>query len=270
MISILIIRPFSIVELVVGGAITLCAHLGATLISDSADVDVDAASVEGSRSTRVLVTGQGTTRDLTIFGYFLLAMAVLCAFYFGYFVGTLVLVAIMIALAYGSRPLLLSGRPIWPQIIWPVLWLIMYALIAHICQSTLWLSGIGYAIFVALFMGVGEGITQDVHDLDNDMAGGRRTTPGTFGLTVSLVIAIAAQTFSLIPWLHFCLRYPMPLAFTALGTIVLVGWLAILAALTRQLLTGYSKTAAQWTHHGSICSFSVINILVISGSLVVR
>ena len=129
MLSILIVRPLTAIEIVVGGAVPIFAHLGATLISDSADVDVDAASMEGSRSNRVLVTGKGHARDLITVGYFLLALAVMCAFYFGYVVGVVVLIAILIALAYSTRPLLLSGRPVWPQIIWPVLWLIMYFLL---------------------------------------------------------------------------------------------------------------------------------------------
>ena len=267
MVSILIARPLTAMQVVVGGAITICAHLGATLISDSADVDVDAMSVETSRSKRVLVTGKGRSGDLIICGYSLLAVAAFCAFYFGYIVGSLVLVALLIALAYATRPLLLSARPIWPQIIWPVLWLIMYALIAVICHSPRWLSGFGFAVFVALFMGVGEGITQDVHDLDNDMAGGRRTTPGVFGLSASLASSIAAQTASLFPWLIFCAMYPMPLVVSVLATTTLIVWILVLVLLARRLRYAYSKSMAKWTHHGCIYAFSVTNILVILGTL---
>lgn len=263
MVAILVARPLTVTELVVGGAVILCAHLGATLISDSSDVDVDAASVESSRSKRVLVTGQGNARDLMLFGYLLLITAVSCAFYFGYLVALLVFAAILLALAYSVRPLLLSSRPIWPQLIWPVLWLIMYTLIAHIGQSPRWQAGLGYAVFVALFMGVGEGITQDVHDLDNDTAGGRRTTPGVYGLKVSLIIAIGAQFAATISWLVFCLTYPMPVVTTTAGSLALAGWVAGLVFLSKSLIGQYSKTAARWTHYGSICIFSAVNVLVI-------
>lgn len=267
MVSLLVTEAIPLQTVAVGAAVILLLHVGATLISDSTDVDVDAASPERSRAQRVLVTGRGRSGDFRRCGAAMLFAGIGLSFLLGPTVGLLMVIGAAIAWAYSSAPLSLSGRPLWPQLIWPALWTLMYTAVAVSCHSDQWRAGVGFAIFVALFMGVGEGITQDIHDLDNDAAGGRRTTPAVLGVTRSVWVALAAQTLAAVAWLWFCVRYPMPWYSAVFGTLAVATWLAVFVVLSRALGRHYSKAAAKWTHYGSICAFSAVNVAVIAGTV---
>lgn len=267
MVSLLVTAAIPIQTVAVGAAVIILLHVGATLISDSTDVDVDAASEEKSRAQRVLVTGRGRSLDFRWCGAAMLLGGLGVSFALGATVGLLIVAGAAIAWAYSSPPLSLSGRPFWPQLIWPALWTLMYTAIAVSCQSDQWRNGVGFAVFVALFMGVGEGITQDIHDLDNDAAGGRRTTPGVLGVKRSIRVALAAQTLAAAAWMWFCIQYPMPLYSTIIGTLAIVVWLGVFTAQARILQRSYSKSVAKWTHYGAIYAFSVVNVAVIVGTL---
>lgn len=252
---------------VIGALSILALHLGSTLVNDAEDVAVDAASGEPSRYNRVLITGQGRKFDLLAAGVILLTVGVGLAFALSVRAGVLVLVSVAVATAYNTPPMSLSGRPVWPQIVWPSIWLLMFASIGTVVETDHWRTTVPFAIFVAVFMGVGEGITQDVRDVDNDAIGGRRTTPVVFGVWKSCIAALLAQSVALGPWLWFCAVYPMPLFVVISGTSVLVGWLVAFAFLARRLKDSFDKNAAKWTHVGPIAAFTVINVLTIGGGL---
>ncbi|MFI9502870.1 UbiA family prenyltransferase [Nocardia sp. NPDC052566] len=257
-------------KVLTGGLVILALHIGATFVNDAMDTDVDAASSEKSRATRALVTGRGRATDFIVIGAGLSAVGVGLAFALSPLVGVLVVGVVAVTTAYNTPPLRLSGRPVWAQLMWFAIWLLMFGLIGSVVDTEKWARAWPFGVFVAVFMGIGEGIAQDVRDADNDGAGGRRTTPVVFGVARSCRVATAAQAIAIGPWLLFCGRYPMPSAVIALGTSVLVVWVVVMVRLTRRLALGFDKAAAKWTHVGSIVVFGVLNLLTLAGILLPR
>ncbi|MBF6331958.1 UbiA family prenyltransferase [Nocardia transvalensis] len=255
-------------KILVGGLALGTIHVGATLVNDAMDVEVDRASSEKSRSERELATGRGRAGDFIVLGALLSLTGIALGFALSPLVGALVAGAVVVATAYNVPPLRLSGRPIWPQLMWPTIWLLIFAIAGLVIETGKWHIAWPYAVFVALFAGLGEGIAQDVRDADNDAAGGRRTTPVVFGVRRSCWTAWAAQIAGLPAWLLFCVLYPMPLIVAVVGAAILLGWGIVLATLTRTLSVGFDKRAARLTHVGTISTFAAMNVVTIAGVIV--
>jgi 4-hydroxybenzoate polyprenyltransferase len=117
-------------------------------------------------------------------------------------------------------------------------------------------------------MGLGEGITQDVRDADNDRAGGRRTTPVVFGVPATVTAAWVCQLASLAAWVWFAATYPLSAVPAILGGLAIAIWLVYFLQLTRRLRQRFEKASARMTHVGPIFVFSIVNICVIVGVLV--
>ncbi|WP_225726819.1 MULTISPECIES: UbiA family prenyltransferase [unclassified Nocardia] len=267
MFSVLFTHWVPLWKILVSGIVLGAIHLGSTLINDAMDVDIDSASSERSRYARVLVTGRGRAGDFIVCGALLSLLGIGLAFLLSEFVGALVAGAVAVATAYNVPPLRLSGRPIWPQLMWPTIWLLMFGIAGQVIETDKWSRAWLFAIFVALFMGVGEGITQDVRDLDNDAAGGRRTTPVVFGVTRVCLVALTAQAVGAACWVWFCVSYPLPVWILIAGDAVLAGWLTQLAGLIRRLDAEFDKDTAKYTHVGSIYVFGALNVITILGVL---
>ncbi|HET8682538.1 MAG TPA: UbiA family prenyltransferase [Micromonosporaceae bacterium] len=251
-------------------SIAVLFHAAANFFNDSNDVEVDAASSEPSRQLRPVQVGRISPRDLNIAGAVLVAASVLLALLLPWPAVLLLLVVLVLNVAYNFPPVRLAGRPVVLQVFWPVIWALMFALCALAMRSGTWRDALPFLAFVALFMGVGEGITQDVRDVDNDAAGGRRTTPVVFGLKASLVVAWLAQLLSVGAWLWYAQTGELALGWTVAGTLVLAGWLAYFLRLAWRLWpgrggegAGLDKPAAKLTHVGSIYVFSAVNLIVV-------
>jgi 4-hydroxybenzoate polyprenyltransferase len=122
-------------------------------------------------------------------------------------------------------------------------------------------------VFVAVFMGLGEGITQDVRDVDNDEAGGRRTTPVVFGVPTTVTIAWVFQVLSIGAWIWFSAEYPLPLLWAVAGTVALVAWLVWFAKLVVILRARFDKRAARLTHVGPMFALTAVNLCALAGVL---
>ena len=129
-------------------------------------------------------------------------------------------------------------------------------------------GGIWFLAFVVMFMGLGESITQDTRDADNDSAGGRRTTVVVYGLRKTTTFALVVQILSLIPLTIFLLVYPMPVILTFGAVAAVVIWLVAFVRAWRRLLGGFDKASARLTHVGSIYAFAAVNALVCLGALI--
>jgi geranylgeranylglycerol-phosphate geranylgeranyltransferase len=242
-------------------------HASANFLNDANDTAVDAASAEPSRHLRASITGEVGVRDLTVAGWVLVAVCLLVSALLPW--PTVLLVALLAALsaAYNCPPVRLSGRPYVLQVFWPAVWTVMFACCAIATGSQHWRRALPFLLFVALFMGVGEGITQDIRDVDNDAAGGRRTTPVVLGLRASTAIAWTAQFLSLGAWLWFAGNVHLAPVWTVAGGAAVAVWLAVFGWLGRTLWYGMDKRSARLTHLGPIAAFSVVNLTVVIAGL---
>ena len=193
--------------------------------NDVADVAVDGASCEESRNQRALVQQTVSPRAFVISGWVLI---------FGSFVLTLLLnwiclvvfgLGLALVSAYNFDPIRLSGRPVLTQVFWVVTWLLIYVYCAAALDFVGGHNGRSYLVFISLFMGIGESLSQDIRDADNDEAGGRITTVVRHGVPRTSVAAWIAFLTAPAIWLWFALdRQLAPLVALA-GICVLAGWI---------------------------------------------
>jgi geranylgeranylglycerol-phosphate geranylgeranyltransferase len=242
-------------------------HAGANYFNDLADTAVDRNSSETGRNQRALVTARVSRRDLQIAGWTMIAATLLIAAFLPWPSIAIVVVILLLAVAYDFEPLHLSNRPLVLQVFWPLIWVLFFALCAVAVHATDWRSGLSFLAFIAIFMGLGEGITQDVRDADNDRAGGRRTTPVVFGVPRTVTLAWIFQVIALPAWIWFAIDYPLPVAAAVAGSIAMVVWLGYFLSLVSALRRRFDKRPARLVHVGAIVAFSVINACAIVGVL---
>lgn len=258
--------PFPVKDAVLLMTAAVLSHGGGTYHNDANDRDVDAASTEQSRNERAAVTGKVLSGDLKVTGWIFTALALVPAMFLPWQVLPLGALIVVLGALYNFDPVRLSGRPFVIQtFVYPLVWILIYAICGVVTHTTHWLAVAPFALFVALFMGVGEGTTQDIRDIDNDAAGGRRTTPVVMGLRPSLVFAWSAQALSTIPWAYFAAKQ-LPRDATIIGSVILAVWIIAFAMLARKLFDGFDKPCARATHIGSILTFTAVNLTVLVGT----
>ena len=261
--------PFPIKDAVLLLAVAVLSHCGGTYHNDANDTDIDAASSEHSRNMRASVTGRVLSSDLKVAGWTITVLALVPALLLPWQVLPFGILIVATLAMYNFGPVKLSARPFVIQtFVFPLVWIFIYIICGIVADTNNWAAVAPFAIFVAFFMGVGEGTTQDIRDIDNDAAGGRRTTPVVLGLKYSVILAWSAQALSALPWAYFAVTH-LPVAAAVTGSAALAIWLAAFAALARKLLQGFDKAAARLTHLGSICTFTAVNLSVLIGTALV-
>lgn len=254
--------------LIGGVLVAMLFHAAGDFLNDANDVEVDRASIEASRNQRAVVRGEITKSDLIWAGVVFIAASFAVALSLPSWPELLACLAFLTFLnwAYNLPPILLSNRGLVLELYWPVIWLTMFAMAAFALEVPFAAveDALPYALFVAIFMGVGEGITQDIRDADNDAAGGRRTTPVRYGVPKAVVGAWIVQLLSIGLWLWFCFSFPVDTAAAIAGTLVLVAWQVYFGGLARTLVRTFDKEAAKQTHVGPIFVLSAVNLAVLA------
>lgn len=251
------------------GSVLIAAlfHAAGDYLNDLNDVEVDAASSEAARNQRPSVRGEITRKDLLWASVVLIAISFAIVFTLPSWPEMLACLAVLTFLnwAYNLPPILLSNRGIVLEFYWPTIWLIMFAMCAFVLEAPqdAWLAALPYALFVAIFMGVGEGITQDIRDADNDKAGGRRTTPVIYGVPAAVKVAWTVQLLSIGLWLWFGIDFGIPTVAIVAGTAVLVAWQLYFGRLASILVKRFDKEAAKQTHVGPIFVLTAMNIIAL-------
>jgi 4-hydroxybenzoate polyprenyltransferase len=253
--------PWHRVGLVIAALVLF--HGGQTLFNDVADVAVDRASTERSRQQRALVRGTLSRSELLVAGSVLVAGAGAVSLFLPWPNQLLFVVSLPIVLAYNFKPVGLSGRPLATQVFWPLTWLLMYVYCAAGLDFTGWQRGLPYLSFVAVFMGLGEGLCQDIRDLDNDRIGGRVTTPVRFGARRTSTWAWLAFSASIVPWLWHAQHTAMPIVAAVAGTVILFVWIVLSARSVRRIHSAYQKKDGKFLHAGSILTFTFINVVIL-------
>jgi 4-hydroxybenzoate polyprenyltransferase len=249
-------------------AIAVLFHAAANYFNDLADTEVDRQSSEAVRNQRALVTARVSRSDLQVAAWTMVGVAVAISAVLPWPSLGIMVVILAMAIAYDFEPLHLSNRPLILQAFWPVVWTLMYTLCAVAVGGSSWRDGLPFLVFVAIFMGFGEGITQDVRDVDNDHAGGRRTTPAVFGVSLSVTVAWWCQLLSLAAWVWFAASYPVPVIVAIPATLSIVVWLGYFSALVVRLRQRFEKAPARTTHIGPIIAFSIVNVCTMIGVLI--
>jgi 4-hydroxybenzoate polyprenyltransferase len=253
-----------IVQTLLCVAAMLSFHAGQTLFNDVADVAVDSASEEQSRQRRSLVRGEFSSRTFMIAGWVLVGLGIAAAVPLGKAALAIVALATLIALAYNFEPIHLAGVPLATQVFWPVTWLLLYGFCAAALDFRGWQNGLAYLISCMLFMGIGEGLGQDLRDADNDEAGGRNTSVVRFGVGPAAVVAWLGFAAGAVVWIDFVLSRGLGVPVAIIGGVIFAAWLVVAGLATRRLWRGFRKEDGRLIHVGSIWTYTLTNLLLIA------
>lgn len=238
-------------------------HAGQTLFNDVADVAVDRVSYEVSRKERGLVRGVLSPRLYLVLGWVLITLSLLITLALPWVCLVVFAIALPVVLAYNFEPTRLSGRPLITQIYWPITWALIYFYSAGALNLKGWSNGLTYLMFVMLFMGIGEGLAQDIRDADNDAAGGRITTVVHYGVPHTAIAMWVAFLLSLFSWLLFVFERTLGQAHALVTGAMLIAWVFYSLAAVIRLQRGFSKRDGKLLHVGAICTFTSLNLLTI-------
>src|SRR5207302_8885049 len=134
----------------------------------------DRSSTEADRNTRPVVTGLVSPRAAMVQVAVLLAAAPLVMMLASIRSALVFVVAIALGVAYSVPPFRLSGRPWISSLVWPVLGLLCYAVVALFTGRWLTLPAMVYLAGVGFFYAVGETLAKDIRDWDNDRLAAKR------------------------------------------------------------------------------------------------
>jgi 4-hydroxybenzoate polyprenyltransferase len=254
--------PLGTAALVIVGI--LAWHAGQTFFNDLVDIPIDRASTDPSRFRRALITGEASPRRYLVCGWATTLLALAVSIPLGW-ASTLVMALVLIpaGLVYNFKGF--SGRPNLLPFGWPLIWSAMFAYAAGALGFAGWTRGLPYLGFVVVFMGLGEGLTQDIRDFANDKAGGRRTTVVHYGVRLTSRLALAYFALALVPWSILWLRHTISLPWFAAGAVVLLAWWWTAARATVTLQSAYVAAPARLLHVGSIWAFTAVNGLLLLG-----
>jgi len=243
-------------------------HAGQNLFNDVADVAVDRASSETSRTGRPLVAGSLTRRSFLIGGWVMVLASLGLAAVLGLWSFVAMLALLPLTLAYNFEPIRLAGRPLATQVFWPLTWVLAYLFCAGAVDFEGWRRGVPFLVFLAIFMGIGEGLGQDLRDADNDRIGGRRTTVVVFGVGPTSVVAWLASLASVGVWIWFGFERGLGSLWTVLGVAVLAAWVVVSLPAVLRLLRRFEKADGRRMHVGPIYVFTAINLITLAAVVV--
>jgi 4-hydroxybenzoate polyprenyltransferase len=186
------------------------ANIGAIIINDIADIEVDKKSPEEGKRLRPLVTGIVSKKEAIII--------VLVSFSFSLFISTFYdfratifsIIVIVFSLTYSLPPTKFCARPFASILYWIVLCIVCYFLMLNaltISGKTIF-SYLNYTagwVFISgiiLFMGIAEIMAKDLRDLINDKEGGRNTFVNYAGVSLSSRIMLLFSWFGFILWME--------------------------------------------------------------------
>ncbi|MBI1929538.1 UbiA family prenyltransferase [Candidatus Poribacteria bacterium] len=193
-------------------AAVVAFHAGHTFFNDISDIEVDRQSIEPSRNQRALVIGTLSKPEMAVVGGLLTVLSIIFVVVVLPWRSAIIItvIASALALTYNFEPVHLSARPLVKQLFWPVMWVLMFYVCASASPAGNWRKALPYLVFVVLFMGLGDSLTKDIRDVDNDAKGGRRTTVVKYGVPRTAGFAWGFHALSLLAWGWLMLTYPLP------------------------------------------------------------
>lgn len=247
------------------------ANIGAIIVNDIGDIEVDSKSEEHSKRTRPLVTGVITVREGIILACIFYTLSLLTSFAYDIratiFSGTV----IIFSLSYSLPPTKFCARPYGSILYWIVLCMTCYLLMLnaltmpnkdlnfyfHYSAGWVFIAGI------ILFMGIAEIIAKDLRDLINDREGGRNTFVNFVGVETSCRVMLFFSWFGFILWTEaLYLSGTFPTTFAGLLCFVIgFYWCIRTILIALKLSTEFNQPLAATLHQHWTYTYATMQLL---------
>ena len=247
------------------------ANIGAIIINDLGDIEVDSKSPEVAKRLRPLVTGEVTQKEAILYSTLAFAGSLAVSLIYDARATLFSIVVIIFSLTYSLRPAKFCARPYASILYWVLLCILCYLLMLNVLSSTdnsfrsllqytpgwLFISGI------ILFMGIAEIIAKDLRDFENDKAGGRNTYVNFVGVEISSRLMIFFAWFGFVLWieaLYLSGRFPNSY-FAVLCFIIGLVWCVQITFIGLKLSRNFNQKSATGLHQNWTYYYAAMQIL---------
>lgn len=247
------------------------ANIGAIIVNDLGDIEVDKKSPEEGKRLRPLVTGEVTKKEAIIYSTIAFSLSLVVSLLYDTRATIFSSIVIGFALSYSLRPTKFCAKPYGSVLFWVVLCFFCYLLMLNVLSSQennfnellkyapgwLFISGI------ILFMGIAEIIAKDMRDFDNDREGGRNTYVNFAGIEISSRIMIFFSWFGFILWiqaLYMSDRFPDSI-FAILCFLTGLTWCIQITIAGLNFIKGYNQRLAATLHQNWTYYYAAMQIL---------
>lgn len=143
------------------------SNIGAIVLNDIADRDIDSASIEEAKRSRPIASGVVSVASAKRLAVFFFASALLAALPLGWQSLLFVVIMLIFSMVYSLKPFSLSGHPYWSIGFWILLCVVMYFMFALNLQSLgvevlNHHNGLMFLLAIILFMGIAEILAKDL------------------------------------------------------------------------------------------------------------
>lgn len=196
---------------------TALCHATAIIWNDISDIEIDRLSTEVLKRERPLVTGQISVKEAHLIAIIFYVTALLVAFTYSEFLLLFVFGIGFMCHSYSFKPLYFSGHTYSSILYWIISGIMAYIFIVfylsnaqikdlldinYILKNTMLWSwkGIIFIISTILYIGIGYILSKDLRDIDNDLAGGKKTFANTKNLKDTLNILLYLSLIGILLW----------------------------------------------------------------------
>jgi 4-hydroxybenzoate polyprenyltransferase len=204
--------PFHFIFLVLT---IVLANIGAIIVNDIGDIEVDKKSSELLKRNRPLVTGAISIKEAKALAILFYLLSLFTSLFYGFSATIFAIVVILFSLSYSLPPFKFSSRPYSSILYWVVLcsvcyFLMLFALeninngfdLTFNCKTCKSNQGFIFITSIIFFMGIAEIISKDLRDLINDAEGGRNTYVNFVGVEIAAKVLILFAWFGFILWME--------------------------------------------------------------------
>jgi 4-hydroxybenzoate polyprenyltransferase len=252
------------------------ANIGAIIVNDIGDIQVDSKSIEISKRSRPLVTGEITKKEAIKLSAIAFSLSLAISMLYGISATLFSITIIIFALSYSLPPFKFCARPYGSILYWIALCIVCYLLMVLSLENinrqfsleftgTLLTRKQGWVFIIGiiLFMGIAEIIAKDLRDKINDADGGRNTFVNYAGVELSTKILILFAWLGLILWieaLYLSDLYPNSISAWLCMAIGVVTCIRI-HALSTVLMKSFNQNAAIKLHKEWTYAYAAMQVL---------
>jgi len=247
------------------------ANIGAIIVNDLGDIEVDRKSLEESKRLRPLVTGQISRKEALLFSVSAFIISLAISLLYDMRATIFSIVVIVFSLSYSLPPTKFCARPYASIVYWILLCIFCYLLMLNVLTSgnntfnKLFYYSPGWLFIsgIIFFMGIAEIIAKDLRDFENDREGGRNTYVNFVGIEMSSRIMIFFSWFGFILWmqaLYMSNRLPASI-FGILCFLIGFAWCIQITIAGLNFIKGYNQPSAARLHQNWTYYYAAMQIL---------
>ncbi|QHI38042.1 1,4-dihydroxy-2-naphthoate octaprenyltransferase [Kordia antarctica] len=243
-------------------------NIGAILINDIGDIDVDMASPELSKRDRLIASGKISEKTAWSYVCIVFLLALVISIFHSIYAFVFVMIIMVFSYVYSIPPLRFCERPYGSILYWIILigtcYIMMYITLNESIEVSIisQFSSVVFTSGVVFFIGIAEIIAKDLRDYKNDIIGGRNTFVNHLGIRKVCWVMIVTAWIGIILWgLSFFISSNPINIFSSMCIVVGIIWCIRVTTRGISLIKKYHQPLAKTLHADWTMIYAIMQIL---------